>query len=56
MNPEYMENTFDFKRIKTNYTYNGAKLKITDIERKDGGSMSRKDMIKMCNTFLSELR
>ena len=56
MNPEYMAEHFDFKRIKTNYTYNGAKLKITDIKRKDSGSMSRKDMIKMCNTFLSELR
>ena len=51
-----MENTFDFKRKQTNYTYNGAKLKITDIQRKDGKMMSRKDMVKMCDTFQKELR
>jgi len=56
MDSEYMENTFNFKRIKTGYTYNGAKLKITDISRKDEGMMTRKQMIKMCDTFLGELR
>ena len=56
MNPAYMEQHFDFKRIKTNYTYNGAKLKITDIKRKDGEMMTRKHMIKMCNTFKAELK
>ena len=56
MNPVYMEQNFDFKRIKTNYTYNGAKLKITDIKRKDGEMMTRKHMIKMCNTFKAELK
>jgi hypothetical protein len=56
MTPEYMDEHFDFKRIKTNYTYNGAKLKITDIKRKDGEKMTRKDMVKMCNTFQEELK
>lgn len=53
---DYMENTFDFKRKNTNYTYNGAKLKITEIKRKDGEKMTRKQMIKMCNTFQEELK
>ena len=51
MNPEYMEEHFNFSKKKTNWSYNGAKLKVTEIERKDGGDMSRKEMIKMCNTF-----
>jgi len=47
---------YDFKKIKNGYTYNGAKLRITEIRRKDGEYMTRKAMIKMCNTFLAELR
>jgi hypothetical protein len=47
---------YDFKKIKNGYSYNGAKLRITEIRRKDGEHMTRKAMIKMCNTFLAELR
>ena len=47
---------YDFKKIKNGYSYNGAKLLITEIRRKDGEHMTRKAMIKMCNTFLAELR
>ena len=47
---------YDFRKIKTGYSYNGAKLRITEITRKDGEHMTRKAMIKMCNTFLAELR
>jgi hypothetical protein len=47
---------YDFNKIKNGYTYNGAKLRITEIRRKDGEHMTRKTMIKMCNTFLAELR
>jgi len=47
---------YDFNKIKNGYTYNGAKLRITEIRRKDGEHMTRKAMIKMCNTFLAELR
>ena len=47
---------YNFRKIKTGYTYNGAKIRITEITRKDGEHMTRKAMIKMCNTFLAELR
>jgi hypothetical protein len=47
---------YDFKKIKNGYTYNGAKLRITEIRRKDGEHMTRKAMIKLCDGFLQELR
>jgi len=56
MNPEYLAQHYDLKRVKTNVSYNGTKLRITDIKRKDGEMMSRKQMIKMCDGFLAELR
>jgi hypothetical protein len=56
MDIETLTNKYDFKKIKNGYTYNGAKLRITEIRRKDGENMTRRAMIKMCNTFLSELR
>ena len=51
-----LTNKYDFKKIKNGYSYNGAKLRITEIRKKDGEHMTRKAMIKMCNTFLAELR
>ena len=56
MNPELLVQNYDMTKIKNNASYNGAKLRITDIKRKDGEMMSRKEMTKMCNGFLSELR
>ena len=56
MNPEHLVQNYDMTKIKNNASYNGAKLRITDIKRKDGELMSRKEMIKICNGFLSELR
>ena len=56
MNPEYIEQNFNFKKIKNKYSYNGEKLRIHEITRKDGEMMTRKQMIKLCNTFLTELR
>ncbi len=55
MNPEILAQKYELKKIKNNATYNGEKLRITDIKRKDGEMMSRKEMIKMCNGFLSEI-
>ena len=37
-----MEDIYDFKRIKTNVYYNEAKLKITEIRRKDKKMRSQK--------------
>ena len=56
MDPDFMEQHFDFERKKTNWTYNGAKLRITEIKRKDGEMLKRKTMKKICDTFLNELR
>ena len=56
MNPDYFAQNFEFSNIKNNATYNGEKLRIREIKRNDGEAMSRKQMIKMCNGFLSELR
>lgn len=56
MDYEKLQETYDFNKIKTNYTYNSAKLRITEIKRSDGEHMSRKEMIKMSNTFLAELK
>ena len=47
---------FQFKTIANNTTYNGTKLRIREITRKDGEMMSRKQMKKMCNQFLADLR
>ena len=56
MNPEYIANTFNFKTIANNTTYNGTKLRIREITRKDGELMSIKKMKKMCNQFLVDLK
>ena len=56
MNPEILAQKYDMTRIKNNSSYNGTKIRITDIKRKDGEMMSRKEMIKMCDGFLSEIR
>ena len=56
MNPELLAQKYDMTRIKNNATYNGAKMRITEIKRKDGEMISRKEMIKMCNGFLAELQ
>ena len=56
MNPEHLVQNYDMTKIKNNASYNGTKMRITDIKRKDGELMSRKEMTKMCNGFLSELR
>ena len=50
-----MEDIYDFKRIKTNVYYNEAKLKITEIRRKDNKMISRKKLKKLCNQFLTEV-
>jgi hypothetical protein len=46
MDFETLVNKYDFRKIKNGYTYNGAKLQITEIKRKDGDPMTRKAMIK----------
>jgi len=51
-----MEEIYDFKRIKNAVSYNGAKLRITEISRKDDEMISRKKMIKLCNQFLEEIK
>ena len=56
MDFEILSQKFEFKKIKTGYTYNGANLRITNISRKDGENMTRKQMIKLCDAFLGELR
>jgi hypothetical protein len=56
MTPEKLAQKYEITKIKNNATYNGTKLRITDIKRKDDEMMSRKEMTKMCNGFLSELR
>ncbi len=47
---------FKFRTIANNTTYNGTKLRIREITRKDGEMMSRKQMKKMCNQFLSDVK
>ena len=56
MTPEFLDQHYDLSRIKNNAIYNGLKMRITDVNRKDGEMMSRKEMIKMCNGFLTELQ
>ena len=56
MTPEFLTKNYDMTKIKNNATYNGTKLRITDIKRKDGEMMSRREMKKMCDGFLSEIR
>ena len=56
MDFETLVNKYDFRKIKNNHSYNGAKLQITEIKRKDGDPMTRKAMIKLCDSFLAELR
>jgi len=56
MTPEKLAQKYDITRIKNNATYNGTKLRITDIKRKDDELMSRKEMKKLCDGFLSEIR
>ena len=56
MNFETLSQNYEFKKIKNGYTYNGANLRITNISRKDGEPMTRKQMKKLCDAFLSELR
>jgi hypothetical protein len=53
---EKLAQKYDMTRIKNSASYNGAKLRITDIKRKDGEMISRKEMTKMCDGFLSELQ
>ena len=56
MTLEKLAQKYDMTRIKNNASYNGAKLRITDIKRTDGEMISRKEMTNMCDGFLSELR
>ena len=56
MNPDYFSQNYEFSTIKDNATYNGERLRIREIKRQDGEPMSRKQMIKMCNGFLADLR
>ena len=56
MDFETLVNKYDFRKIKNGHSYNGAKLQITEIKRKDGDPMTRKAMIKLCDSFLVELR
>ena len=56
MDFETLQQTYDFTKIKTNWSYNNSKLKVTDIRRSDGEHMSRKEMIKLCDTFQAELK
>ena len=56
MNPDYFLQNYEFSNIKNNATYNGERLRIREIKRQDGEAMSRKQMIKMCNGFLADLR
>ena len=55
MTKELLTEKYDMTRIKNNATYNGVKMRITDIKRADGEMLSRKEMIKMCDGFLAEL-
>ena len=56
MTPEKLAQKYEITKIKNNATYNGSKLRITDIKRKDDEMMSRKEMKKLCDGFLSEIR
>ena len=47
---------YNLKRIKNNVSYNGAKLRITEVSRKDGELITRKKMIKLCNQFLESVK
>ena len=51
-----IDDKFKFKTIKNNTTYNGTKLRIREVSRKDGEKMSRKQMKKMCNKFLADVK
>ena len=54
MSFESLSEKYDFRKIKTNYTYNNSKLRITEIKRQDGEHMSRKAVIKLCDSFQAE--
>jgi len=56
MDSKFVAENYDMKRIKNNATYNGAKLRITDVKRTDGEMLSRKEITNMCDGFLAELR
>ena len=47
---------YNLKRIKNGVSVNGAKLKITEVSRKDGELITRKKMIKLCNQFLESVK
>ena len=51
MTLEHIAEKYDLKRLKTNASVNGVKLRITDIKRTHGEMMSRKEMITIsCRT------
>ena len=54
MSFETLSEKYDFRKIKTNYTYNNSKLRIMEIKRQDGEHMSRKSVIKLCDSFQAE--
>jgi hypothetical protein len=56
MTSEFQAQKYDMTRIKNNASYNGVKMRITDIKRADGEMLSRKEMISMCDGFLAELQ
>ena len=51
MNPEHLVQNYDMTKIKNNASYNGTKMRITDIKRKDGELMSRKEMTECAMDF-----
>jgi hypothetical protein len=51
-----IDDKFKFKTIKNNTTYNGTKLRIREVTRIDGNKMARKQMKKMCNKFLVDVK
>ena len=53
---DYFSKNFEFSAIKNNASYNGERLRIRDIKRIDGEPMSRKQMKKICDGFLADLR
>ena len=55
MNSKFVAENYEMKRIK-NASYNGAKLRITDVKRTDGEMISRKEITNICDGFLTELR
>jgi len=53
MDSKFVAENYDMKRIKNNATYNGAKLRITDVKRTDGEMLSRKEITNICDGFLA---